>query len=141
MYKISRQTFLILLLALAPALCAGFLHPRRPAWGETPLAQGEVLVSTAKEWGDQVLWIDARKQDLYEKEHIPGALLLNEDEWDDLLVKILPEWNPGRRVVVYCGGETCQPSHDVAERLRNQVGWKEVYVLKGGWEAWQNQAK
>ncbi|MBC2603040.1 rhodanese-like domain-containing protein [Puniceicoccus vermicola] len=32
---------------------------------------------------------------------------------------------------------SCQASHGVAKRLSGEAGFEEVYVLKGGWEAWQ----
>ena len=141
MQKILRQTFLIAVLALLPAAASAFLNPKKPIWSEQALAKDEVFLATAQGWGEDVIWLDARPESKYKKEHIPGALLLNEDDWDGLLAKVLESYNPSKKVVVYCGSETCQPSHDVAKRLTEQVGWKDVYVLKGGWESWQQRPK
>ncbi|MBI4023445.1 MAG: hypothetical protein HY360_00595 [Verrucomicrobia bacterium] len=37
---------------------------------------------------------------------------------------------------IYCGGQECQASRQVAGRLR-ESGIEPVYVLKGGWDAWR----
>jgi rhodanese-related sulfurtransferase len=89
------------------------------------------------EWGDRVLWVDARTRAKYEREHIPGAILLNEDEWNTLISAFLDAWDPDVPVVVYCDGGSCDASHAVAERLRKEYPQvTKVHVLKGGWSAW-----
>ena len=40
-------------------------------------------------------------------------------------------------IVVYCSSKKCHSSEEVARRLREEVGLKTVYVLRGGWEAWK----
>ena len=94
-------------------------------------------VAQAKDWGDAALWIDARAEEQFAGGHVPGAMLLNEDDWNTLLPKVLAVWSPGRKLVVYCSRQTCNASHEVAERLRNEAGLKNVFVLQGGWEEWQ----
>ena len=37
----------------------------------------------------------------------------------------------------YCASESCQLSREVAERLRKEPSFEQVYVLKGGWKAWK----
>ena len=132
------QALLILLAALIPAGLTATLHPRRPPWSQETLAPGEERLPTVLEWGEKVLWVDARSADDYEAEHVPGAILLNLESWDDLLPKFLDQWNPDKKVVVYCSAATCELSHEVAERLRKS-GISPVFVLKGGWEAWKSQ--
>ncbi len=126
-----RQIVALLLLALAPALLAAFFHPRRPSW-----RTDEITVAVAQSWKD-ALWLDARPRDAFEHAHVPGALLLNEDEWNDLLPAVLDAWNPDRNVVVYCSSLSCQASRDVARRLREEAQFSRVFVLQGGWEAWE----
>ena len=82
------------------------------------------------------MWVDARSADDYEAEHVPGALLLNLESWDELFPKFLDQWTPEKKVVVYCSAATCELSREVAERLRTN-GISSVFVLKGGWEAWK----
>ncbi|MBI4025525.1 MAG: rhodanese-like domain-containing protein [Verrucomicrobia bacterium] len=83
-----------------------------------------------------VLWVDARSAKEFEQGHIPGAMRLNEDAWEELLAPFLEAWSAPRPVVVYCGDQPCEASRHVAGRLRD-AGIKPVYVLKGGWDAWQ----
>ena len=133
MYRAARQFVALVLLAILPAAAAGHWHPRRPSW-----QSDEVTVSAATAWGAQVLWIDARPDADFEKAHIPGAVQLNEDRWDDLLPGVLDQWQD-RKIVVYCSSLSCQVSHDVARRLRDEEQMPNVFVLQGGWESWQSQ--
>jgi rhodanese-related sulfurtransferase len=133
-----RQALLILLAALIPAILTMAFHPRRPAWNQETLAPGEERLPAVLAWGDSVLWVDARSAEDYEAEHVPGAILLNLESWDELLPKFLDQWSPEKKVVVYCSAATCELSHEVAERLRKN-GISSVFVLKGGWEAWKSR--
>jgi rhodanese-related sulfurtransferase len=136
MRRALRQIIALLLLALVPAFGAAIFHPRRPAW-----RSDEITLAVAQGWREKILWLDARPRADYERGHIPGALLLNEEEWNALLPEMLDEWNGGRVVVVYCSSLSCQASRDVARRLREEVGLPDVYVLQGGWEKWRSVQK
>jgi rhodanese-related sulfurtransferase len=133
-----RQALLILLAALIPAGLTAAFHPRRPAWSEDTLLPGEVKLQTVLAWGTDVLWIDARSLKEYEAEHVPGAILLNLEDWEQLFPRFLDRWRPEEKIVVYCSSTSCELSHEVAERLKTN-GISPVYVLKGGWEAWKNR--
>jgi rhodanese-related sulfurtransferase len=129
-----RQTCVLLALALLPALISGVIQLR---WNEAePLAAGEVRAATVREWGEKVQWVDARPRDKFEAGHIAGALLLNEDEWNKLVPAFLDAWDPDRPTVVYCDGGSCEASHAVAQRLREELKIGDVHVLKGGLTAW-----
>jgi len=124
------------------ALAAGGLtkiwHPRAPALylQNEPLARNEVtLEEVGERWSGEVIWIDARSRAEYEKGHHPGALLLNEEEWTDLLLQheeIL--FGSETPVVVYCAARVCEASRKVTERLRQNTPREEVYFLRGGWK-------
>jgi rhodanese-related sulfurtransferase len=132
----ARQALIILLAALVPGALAAAFHPLRPAWSQETLAPGDQTLATALAWGNAVLWVDARSAKEFETEHIPGALLLNMEEWDRLFPQFLDRWDPEKKIVVYCGATSCDLSREVAERLRKS-NIPSVYVLKGGWEAWK----
>jgi rhodanese-related sulfurtransferase len=132
----ARQVVLILVVALIPAGVTAVIHPRRPPWSRKTLAPGEQTLKTALGWGSKALWVDARSRREYEAEHVPGALLLNLEEWDSLFPSFLDQWSPERKVVVYCSSSSCEMSHEVAARLERS-GFSSVYVLKGGWEEWK----
>lgn len=130
------KSSVLLLAALAMGVANALFNPNTPAWSETELAEGEIRLADAL-LVDEVLWIDARSKSEYLEGSIPNAVLLNEDQWGNLLPEFLSVWQPEHAVVVYCSSQTCQASHSLADRLKGELGLEEVFVLKGGWEAWQ----
>ena len=96
-----------------------------------------VTVAQARGWDGNVIWVDARPAEEFERDHVPTAVLLNEDRWNELLPPMLTVWSPEKRVVVYCSSQSCGASREVARRLRAEAGLKNVFVLEGGWEAWK----
>ncbi len=131
-----RQLAVLLLLALAPALVSGVIQLKRT---EPASVQDEVAASEVRAWGDKVLWVDARPRAKFEAEHLPGAVSLNENEWDRLVPTFLDAWEPEKTVVVYCDGGSCDASHAVARRLREDLKLENVRVLKGGMKAWSER--
>jgi rhodanese-related sulfurtransferase len=134
--QILRECALILLLAAAPALLAGWLHPKRPAWGWNRPGVAEVDLGEVTRWPPPVLWIDARETDAYRTRHVPGAILLNESDWEGLLPAFVAVWQPGAKIVVYCDSQACDASQAVALRLQRELNQTDIHVLKGGWAAW-----
>jgi rhodanese-related sulfurtransferase len=137
MRRALRQLAAVLGLALLPALVSGALQLKWNA--EPPPGAGEVTLAMVRPWGDKVLWVDARSRAKYDHEHIPGAVLLNEDDWNKLLPRFLDAWDPDVPVVVYCDGGSCEASHHIAERMRTELKIEKVHVLKGGWSAWSGK--
>ena len=124
---------LLVLLGASYSLVSG-LSPL--PWAEPELLAGEIRLLDAKVL--DVIWVDARKEADYEAGHIPGAILLNEDDWDNGLIRLMEQWlgNP-RPIIIYCSDAGCGTSKRVAERLRRDLPDTEIYSLKGGWNAWQ----
>lgn len=144
MRRVSSRVALLLVLPLIPAIAAGWLHPRAPAWTSPLLSADEVRLDQALAWGDTVLWLDARSRKNYDAGHIPGALLLNEDHWHDLLpgvLNALPPNAPDARIVVYCDSKGCDASREVATRLRTETQLPNIHILHGGWQAWQEHQR
>lgn len=114
------------------------MHPRAPTYAEGRLEAGEITLSMAHRFEGDVLWIDARTADEHEVGHVPGAILLNEDDWDEGLLRFFNAHAaaPDALIVVYCGNEGCQASKAVAARLRREAGLGQVHHLRGGWAAW-----
>ena len=141
MKSLLRQSLLLLGLAFLPGIGQALYYRDKVSW-QTPVAASEmVTVAQARSWRADAIWIDARPQEEFEREHVPGALLLNEDRWNELLPQMLAAWSPEKRVVVYCSSESCGASREVARRLRKEAGLTSVFVLKGGWEAWRGETK
>ena len=130
-----RQLTLLLALALPPAIVSGAIQLSWRKHG--PVAADEVSLAAAQSWGGQVVWVDARPRAKFEREHIPGAVLLNEDEWVRLVGPFLDEWEPGKNIVVYCDGGSCDASRAVAKRIKEELQVDgPVWVLHDGWDAW-----
>lgn len=141
----ATQAAVILLLSAAAAVGTHFLHPRAPQWyvQQEPLSPDEVTVEIVREkWGGGVVWVDARPREAHEEAHIPGALLLNEQEADALLFEHIEKLQDSAKpIVVYCDGHACQASRKMAKYLRERLPGAEIYVLRGGWNAWQEAAR
>jgi rhodanese-related sulfurtransferase len=136
-----RQSLLLIGLAFLPGVGQALYYHDKVSW-QTPIAPSEmVTLAQAQAWSDDAIWVDARPEEDYEREHVPGALSLNEDRWSEMLPAMLAKWLPGKRVVVYCSTQGCGASREVAHRLRKEAGLTNVFVLEGGWEGWRAQKK
>ena len=136
----AKQALLLAALALLPAIAQGLYLRDRISWTQRNSGD-EVSVAEARKWGNSVMWIDARPTKEFAAGHIEDAIQLNTEEWDTLLPGTLNRWAPDRKLVVYCSKQSCGASHEVARRLRDEAGLKNVFVLSGGWEAWQQSPK
>jgi len=139
--SLLRQTVLLLGLAFLPAAGQALYFHDKISWHSPVSASEMVTVANALGWRSNAIWIDARPEEEFAKEHVPGAILLNEDRWNELLPQMLAMWSPEKRVVVYCSSESCGSSREVARRLREEARLKNVFVLEGGWEAWLAEKK
>ena len=132
---------ILLLLSVVAAFATHWLHPRAPAWylAQEQLAENEVsLAMIEQRWQGKVLWIDARLREVYDKAHVPGALLLNEQELDALLTEHIEKLQDNKLpIVIYCDGHACQASRKMRSYLTQTMGLTDVWVLHGGWAAWQ----
>lgn len=131
-----RQTVLLLGLAFLPAIGQALYLRHSVSWDAPAVAKDEVTLEQAQGWGESVFWVDARPDDQFAQQHVPGAISLNEDRWSELLPQMLTTWSPDKRTIVYCSSQSCAASHEVARRLREEAGLKNIFVLHGGWETW-----
>lgn len=138
MRTLLRQGAALLALAFLPALVEGFYLRDKMPWQSRVAESDFVDVTTARSWGDNVLWVDARPNDEFDRDHVPGAISLNEDRWSEGLSQFLAnQWSPEKKIVVYCSAASCNLAEDVARRLREEAKLpNEIRILKGGWEAW-----
>jgi rhodanese-related sulfurtransferase len=82
--------------------------------------------------------VDARNEHLFAQGHIPGALLCDPYNLDDHIDQVLNMALGAERVIVYCHGGDCQDSYLLCqELLARGVPKEQLYVFKGGWEAWR----
>lgn len=117
------------------------LNPRARAVLLGSLPPGEISIDDARSHRGPILWIDARPAAEFARGHVPDAVNLPEAEWESRITEVLVRWEDGRRVIVYCSESGCLASRHVAERLRGKdYGLRDVWVLHGGWGAWQAAA-
>jgi rhodanese-related sulfurtransferase len=131
-----REGLLLIAFAFLPAIGEGIYFRDKISWQSAIPASELVTVDQARGWDDGAIWIDARPDEEFARDHVPGAFSLNEDHWNELLPQFLPSWSPGKKIVVYCSAATCNAARDVAKRLRDEAQLTEVFVLQGGWEGW-----
>jgi rhodanese-related sulfurtransferase len=136
-----RQSVALLALALLPAAVQALYLRDKIPWQSRVAESDLVSVEVARGWGANALWVDARPSEEFERDHIPGAVLLNEDRWNELLPPFLgQQWSPEKKIVVYCSAASCNLAEDVARRLREEAKLpNEIRILKGGWEAWREK--
>jgi rhodanese-related sulfurtransferase len=135
------QALVLVLLSGVAAVGVHFWHPMAPAWYlvVAPPQEDEVTVERVKgEFGGKVLWLDARPEEQYVAGHIPEAKLLNEQGFNEQLFELIDLLQKNTLpVVIYCGGEKCEASRKIKERLVESLPMENVWVLKGGWPAWK----
>jgi rhodanese-related sulfurtransferase len=141
--SLLRQGVLLLGLALLPAAGEALYFRDKVSWQSRVAESDMVTADLARSWGADALWLDARPDADFEREHVPGAIPLNEDRWNELLGQFLQQqWSPEKKLVVYCSSQSCNLAGDVARRLREEAKLpNEIRVLKGGWEEWLSTRK
>ena len=135
-FSLASQALILVALAVVPGLGEAIYFRHNISWQSAISPSELVKVDQARAWGESVIWVDARPDEEFGRGHVPDALSLNEDRWNELLPQFLAAWSPGKRVVVYCSAESCDLAREVAERLRKEAQIPDVFVLEGGWEAW-----
>lgn len=141
MFREIRQASILILLAATAAWATHVWHPRAPALYlvQEPLRDDEVSMKVIQErWQGQVLWIDARIQEQYDAGHVPGAVLLNEQHFEEQLFGLLDTLQTNTKpIIIYCNAAKCEASRKILERLKQTLPIENAFVLKGGWNAWQ----
>lgn len=121
-----------------------FAPGRMPPCRQENLSPDRLCLETAlRQWGDRIVWIDARDQNSYERGHIllaEGRMfpLRKGAEYEELLNQALERLlDAGERhecVIVFCG-HNCSSAEEIAANLR-ELGMIEapIYVLEDGWD-------
>lgn len=86
-------------------------------------------------WKDGAVFIDTREPDEYAEGHIPGAINLPFEEWDDYWECVEPYLRPESKIVCYCGGLDCELSLFAARELIT-IGYFDSYIFFGGYLKW-----
>ena len=146
MKKTLLQALIIVTVSLATAFLVNLLRPEPLAWvAKTPYniysdcpehAQHALPLTIDDVEHERDFFVDARKPEQFEAEHIPGAFPLTWDSLfpvDDVKVKEISEAAAGWRIVVY--GDMPGAKILADDLFSHKIGL--VYYLEGGLEAWQ----
>jgi rhodanese-related sulfurtransferase len=80
----------------------------------------------------QIVLVDGRPKTAYDIEHIPGAVSLPGDSPPAEFIAFATKYPQDTAVVVYCSSENCDAAHELAEKLRKELGFKNVKEMPGG---------
>lgn len=137
----------LLTLAAVCGATANLVHPRRIAWVEDwsryiearALAAGIKLADTVEArriaQARSHLILDARPAKDYAGGHLPGAISLPLDDYDNVFPHVVILLMTGQPVMTYCSGLVCDESFLLTRRLLEQ-GFTNVVLYGGGFEEW-----
>ena len=81
------------------------------------------------------IFVDAREPEYYQEGHIKGAW--NFPVFLELVFKLDSLQGKDAPRVIYCSGDECGSSEDLAYELQGE-GFSNLLVFKGGWTAWNS---
>ena len=143
MYSLLVRVVIISILSAGLGISVNLLSPNGvPLFGPVPIKMipGVEIIEGEGAWkifqDKTAVFIDARSEEEYEKGHVPGAMLVNVDNFEEkisALTAILPY---DTMMISYCSGRGCESSLEVAGLLKD-AGYTRVNVFYGGWQYWQ----
>jgi len=142
LYPSVRRGLLICLVAGGLGLLINAVSPWGiPLLGPVPAGDngGIAHIELGEAWAlcneGKAVFVDARSPREYRAGHIPGALLLPVDEFEETIASWKNLIPPETPLIAYCAGEGCDSSREVAALLVEH-GYTQVKVFFGGWEHW-----
>ena len=80
----------------------------------------------------KILLVDGRTPAAYQVEHIPGAISLSVKSPASEFAAFTANYPKDTNIVVYCGSEMCELSHELAVKLVKELGYTNVQEMPGG---------
>jgi rhodanese-related sulfurtransferase len=116
-------------LRIRTAACpAGTMAPQD---GPISLSDFRVLVETKTG-----IILDARPEIFYRLGHVPGAVSLPRDDFENAYGKLNALLShQDQQLAVYCSGSSCEDS-DLVRTALHKLGYTHVLLFKGGWDEW-----
>ncbi len=153
--KTIKEIIILVGVSVILALMVNYLSPRGIALvGQWDTAQGVITANATGEddyriaeidwvpdardifYKGAALFVDARSTADYKSGHIPGAISLPVDQFDEQIESFLNRYPSDQPIVTYCSGRTCEDSHHLAELL-SDVGFSDVRVFIDGFPGWE----
>lgn len=135
------RSLVIVLLGAAIGLIANAVSPQRipllmPPRAEIPDREFVPLTEAHDLWSSGgAFFLDARAPADYIAGHIPNALNLPAEAFDERFAQVASYLTTDSVIVCYCDGVECDLSHHVAEMLR-QRSYANARILKNAWTEW-----
>lgn len=86
---------------------------------------------------EQVVIVDARGDEHYQRGHIPGAFQFDHYRAADFLPVVLPVCRTAEKIAVYCTGGDCEDSeHAVALLVQAGIPRERLWISPGGMAEW-----
>ena len=83
------------------------------------------------------VFIDARDAEDYKAGHIENAINIPYDYYEDY-EGIIDGLNDDGIYIIYCSGEECSLSIDLADHLYNEKLIDKLLIFEGGWPEWRD---
>ena len=83
------------------------------------------------------VFIDARDSEDYELGHIENAVNIPFDYYEDY-EEVIDSLDDTAVHVIYCSGEECSMSMDLADYLFNEMVFEKILIFEGGWPQWRD---
>jgi len=82
----------------------------------------------------EVVYIDARSPEAYEKNMIGNAINIFPHEEEDVIMNKIMELDENKTYFLYCNSITCDLSHELKEYMDQMLD--RVFIYDGGWDEW-----
>ena len=86
---------------------------------------------------ETAVFIDARDQEDYESGHIQNAINIPYDYYEDH-EDVIDGLDDAGIYIIYCSGEECSLSIDLADYLYNEKLFDTLLIFEGGWPEWRD---
>ena len=86
---------------------------------------------------ESAVFIDARDPEEYESGHIQNAINIPYDYYEDY-EDVINGLDDAGIYIIYCSGEECSLSIDLADYLYNEKLIDKLLIFEGGWPQWRD---
>ena len=83
------------------------------------------------------IFIDARDSEDFNSGHIENAINIPFDYYEDY-EDVINKLDDTETHVIYCSGEECSLSMDLADYLFNELAFEKILIFEGGWPQWRD---
>jgi len=83
------------------------------------------------------IFIDARDSEDYNSGYIENAINIPFDYYEDY-EDVINELDDSAPHVIYCSGEECSLSMDLADYFFNELAFENILIFEGGWPQWRD---